>query len=62
MFMSMIHTAELRAQNHFDYLTQLRRHETAVAASSADWLPWNYRETIARTVELSETPRSPALT
>jgi hypothetical protein len=59
--MSTIQTAELRGQTSFDYLTQLLRHETAIAASSADWLPLNYRETIARTVELSETPRSPAL-
>jgi hypothetical protein len=57
MFMSMIHTAELRGQNPFDYLTQLLVHETAVAASPAEWLPWNYRETIARAVELSETPQ-----
>jgi hypothetical protein len=55
MFMSMIHTAELRGQNPFDYLTQLLVHETAVAASPADWLPWNYRETIARMGEPSET-------
>jgi hypothetical protein len=57
MFMSMIHTAELRGQNPFDYLTQLLLHEAAVAASPADWLPWNYRETIARAGELSATPQ-----
>lgn len=60
MFMSMIHTAELRGENPFDYLTQLLRHEKAVAAAPALWLPWTYRATIARLVETSATSRTAA--
>jgi hypothetical protein len=47
-FMTLIHTAELNSANPFDYLVELQRHHEAVAASPADWLPWNYRETLAR--------------
>jgi transposase len=48
MFMSLIHTAELRGENPFDYLTAVLRHEKAVAEAPADWLPWTYRATLAR--------------
>jgi hypothetical protein len=48
IFMSLIHTAELHHENPFDYLTQLQRHHKAVAASPADWMPWNYRSTLER--------------
>jgi hypothetical protein len=48
MFMSLIHTAELRGENPFDYLTQVLRHEKEVETCPADWLPWTYRETLAR--------------
>ena len=48
IFMSLIHTAELHGKNHFDYLTALQRHEKAVAGKPAEWLPWNYRDTLAR--------------
>jgi len=48
IFMSLIHTAELHGQNPFDYLTALQRHEKAVAGKPAEWLPWNYRDTLAR--------------
>lgn len=47
MFTSLIHTAELRGQNPFDYLTQVQRHASAVAENPADWMPWNYKATIA---------------
>jgi transposase len=48
MFMSLIHSAELRAENAFEYLTAVLRHEKAAAASPVDWLPWTYRATIER--------------
>lgn len=48
MYMSLIHTAEVRGANAFDYLTEIQRHAKAVAESPADWLPWNYRDTLAR--------------
>jgi transposase len=47
LFMSLIHTCELAGANPFDYLTTLQRHQDAVAATPAAWLPWNYRETLA---------------
>ena len=46
LFMSLIHTCELGKVNPFDYLTELERHATAVAANPQDWLPWNYQETL----------------
>jgi hypothetical protein len=48
LFMSLIHTCELAGANPFDYLTELLRHPDALAAMPSDWLPWNYRETLAR--------------
>ena len=48
VFMSLIHTTELGHGNPFDYLTELLRHEAAVKASPADWLPWNYKATLAQ--------------
>jgi hypothetical protein len=48
MFMSLIHTAQLRGANPFDFLTELQRHAKAAAESPANWLPWTYRETLAR--------------
>jgi hypothetical protein len=47
-FMSLIHTAELNHQNPFDYLVALQRHADAVAANPSEWMPWNYRDTLAR--------------
>jgi len=36
--------------NPFDYLTELLRHSAAPAATPSNWLPWNYRETLARSM------------
>ena len=49
LFMSLIHTCELNMVNPFDYLTELLRHPSETKASPAEWMPWNYRETLART-------------
>lgn len=48
IFMSMIHTAELNRIGPFDYLVALQRNALIVAANPADWMPWNYQATLAR--------------
>jgi hypothetical protein len=48
LFMSLIHTCELNGVNPFDYLTELQRHAEELKRSPAEWMPWNYRETLAR--------------
>jgi transposase len=50
LFMSLIHTCELNKVNPFDYLTELLRHSAELKASPAEWMPWNYRDTLARTM------------
>lgn len=57
VFMSLIHTAELNHIEPFDYLVALQRHATALAASPADWMPWNYQASLAR---LTAGPDPPA--
>jgi transposase len=47
LFMSLIHTCELNKINPFDYLTQLQKHADAAGVCSADWMPWNYQQTLA---------------
>src|ERR1700722_1063929 len=42
LFMSLIHTCELASANPFDYLTQLQRHASELAANPSAWMPWNY--------------------
>ena len=48
LFMSLIHTCQLCGANSFDYLTELQRHVQELAANPAEWMPWNYRETLSR--------------
>jgi transposase len=48
MFMSLIYTAELHGENPFEYLTAVLRNEKAAADNPADWLPWTYRQSLAR--------------
>jgi len=47
LFMSLIHTCQLCDANSFEYLTELQRHATELAANPANWMPWNYRDTLA---------------
>ncbi len=47
LFMSLIHTRELCGANSFDYLTELQRHARELAFKPAEWMPWNYRHTLA---------------
>lgn len=58
MFMSLIHTAELRGENAFDYLTAVLRNERAVEENPADWLPWTYQATLARYAEQRAGPEA----
>jgi transposase len=48
LFMSLIHACELNSINPFDYLTELLRHSEALKQQPSEWMPWNYRETLAR--------------
>ncbi len=48
LFMSFIHTCELNGVNAFDYLIQLQKHAEEVAKNPSAWMPWNYRDTLAR--------------
>ena len=48
LFMSLIHTCELNGANPFDYLTELQRHAEELKRNPSEWMPWNYRETLAR--------------
>src|ERR1035437_8432285 len=48
LFMTLIPTCELCGANSFDYLTELQRHARELTANPAEWMPWNYRETLAR--------------
>ena len=47
LFMSLIHTCELNGVNPFDYLTELQRHSEELQQTPSEWMPWNYRETLA---------------
>jgi hypothetical protein len=48
LFMSLIHTCELNRANPFDYLTELQKHSEELKQKPSEWMPWNYRETLAR--------------
>ena len=48
LFMSLIHTCELNNANPFDYLTELQKHSEELKQKPSEWMPWNYRETLAR--------------
>ena len=53
LYMSLIHTCELNDVNPFDYLTELQRHAEELAANPADWMPWNYRAALERSLPKS---------
>jgi transposase len=48
LFMCLIHTCRLCDANSFDYMTELQRHAGELAANPAQWMPWNYRDTLTR--------------
>jgi len=47
IFMSLIHTCEFCSGNPFDYLTELDRHAHEASVNPQNWMPWNYRQTLA---------------
>ena len=47
LYMSLIHTCELNKANPFEYLTELQKQATDVAAHPERWMPWNYDKTLA---------------
>jgi hypothetical protein len=49
LFMSLIHTCELNGADPFDYLNQLQWHAEELKQAPSEWMPWNYRATLART-------------
>jgi len=55
LFMSLIHTCELNGVNAFDYLNELQRHAGELARSPSEWMPWNYRETLARVAAAADS-------
>ena len=46
--MSLIHTAELNDAEPFGYLVALLCHRDELGKAPADWMPWNYRQTLER--------------
>jgi hypothetical protein len=49
LYMALIATAKLAGVDPFHFLTELLRHPAEIAASPADWMPWNYRDSLTRT-------------
>lgn len=56
LFMSLIYTCQRNGEDPFHYLTTLQTHAAAVAVAPEQWLPWNYRETVAHAAATPETP------
>jgi len=56
VFMSLIHTAEMNHVAPFDYLVALQRNAAALAASPANWMPWNYQAALARDIAGADPP------
>jgi transposase len=50
LFMSLIYTCQLSDANAFEYLTELQGHIENVARDPAKWMPWNYRDALARQI------------
>ena len=47
LFMSLIHTCLLNGVNALDYLQTLSEHASRLNSKPEQWLPWNYRDTVA---------------
>src|SRR5215469_523314 len=48
LYMTLIHTCELNDVNPFEYLTELQRHTEELSAKPIEWMPWSYRDRLAR--------------
>jgi transposase len=51
--MSLIHTCELNGANPFHYLSELQQHAKELKQTPSEWMPWNYREALARLATLA---------
>jgi hypothetical protein len=40
-------TCELNGVNSFHYLGELLRHAEDIPRAPSEWMPWNYRQTMA---------------
>lgn len=49
-FMTLIYSAEINGAEPFDYLVTLLRYANQAAKAPGDWMPWNYRATVARLI------------
>jgi transposase len=58
IFMSLIQTAELAKEDPLHYLTELLRRPEEIRRAPDAWMPWNYRETLARIADQAP-PRAP---
>lgn len=56
VFMSLIYTCQLSGANPFDYLTELQKHSQELSGNPAEWMPWNYRQTLERHGASREPP------
>jgi hypothetical protein len=56
IFMSLIHTCRLCGANPLDYLTELERHAKQAAQNPGNWMPWNFRQTLAAAGSSATTP------
>jgi hypothetical protein len=50
LFMTLIHTCQLCDVNPFDYLIQLLKHPSDLSRKPQQWMPWNYRARLERSV------------
>ena len=48
VFTSLIYTCQLAGANPFHYLTELQKHAAELAANPSEWMPWNYKASLAR--------------
>jgi len=59
-FMSLIHSAELNGADPFHYLNALLNNAPALEEQPELWMPWNYRETLAKLAERRINDAGPA--
>jgi transposase len=59
LFMSLIQSCDLNEVNAFDYLTQLQKHAAEIKRVPADWMPWNYRDTLRLMQGAGHAPSGP---
>lgn len=46
LFISLIHTCQLCEANSLNYVIEMHRDAQDLVARPAEWMPWNYGETI----------------